>query len=191
MRISRRASAISPFYAMEYGRRAAELIADGHDVIRFNIGEPDFGAPPEFLAAARELCDGRPLPYTDALGLPALREAIARFYSEHFRCEVPARRVVVTSGASAALLMACAALVDPGDEVLIADPSYPCNRQFAESFGGAQRRFFLKKDIAGIHAFVHNHNADAGFCFPANDLPVERRCSAVFGQQGGVDIQAF
>ena len=139
MRISRRASAISPFYAMEYGRRAAELIADGHDVIRFNIGEPDFGAPPEFLAAARELCDGRPLPYTDALGLPALREAIARFYSEHFRCEVPARRVVVTSGASAALLMACAELVDPGDEVLIADPSYPCNRQFAESFGGTVR----------------------------------------------------
>ena len=78
-------------------------------------------------------------PHTDALGLPALREAIARFYSEHFRCEVPARRVVVTSGASAALLMACAALVDPGDEVLIADPSYPCNRQFAESFGGTVR----------------------------------------------------
>ena len=137
MRISRRAAAISPFYAMEYGRRAAELIADGHDVIRFNIGEPDFGAPPAFLAAARDLCDGRPLPYTDALGSPTLREAIARFYSDHFRCDVPARRVVVTSGASAALLMACAALVDPGDEVLIADPSYPCNRQFAESFGAA------------------------------------------------------
>ena len=139
MRISARAASISPFYAMEYGMRAAELIADGHDVIRLNIGEPDFGAPPRFLAAAQDLCDGRPLPYTGALGLRAVREAIAGFYSEHFRCEVPARRVVVTSGASAALLLACAALIDPGDEVLIADPSYPCNRQFAESFGATVR----------------------------------------------------
>ena len=132
MRISRRASAISPFYAMEYGRRAAELIADGHDVIPVQHRRTRLRAPPEFLAAARELCDGRPLPHR--------RPRVARVAGgnrpvlpERFRCEVPARRVVVTSGASAALLMACAALVDPGDEVLIADPSYPCNRQFAES----------------------------------------------------------
>lgn len=135
MRISRRAQRVAPFYAMEFAKKAAAIDAQGHDVVKLNIGEPDFGAPPAFLEAARELTDGRPLAYTPALGLPELREAIADFYSHHFRAEVTADRVAVTSGASAALLLACAALIDPGDGVLIGDPSYPCNRQFAESFG--------------------------------------------------------
>lgn len=83
----------------------------------------------------REAMDGRPLTYTAALGLPALRQAIAGFYADRHRVEVDPARVVVTAGASAALVLATAALVDPGDEVLIADPSYPCNRQIVESFG--------------------------------------------------------
>ncbi|MCF8587077.1 aminotransferase class I/II-fold pyridoxal phosphate-dependent enzyme [Gordonia liuliyuniae] len=139
MRFSRRAEAVSPFFAMEFGRRAAELEADGHHVVKLNIGEPDFGAPPAFLAAVRELSDGRPLAYTGALGLPDLRAAIARFSGEHFGAPVDPSRVVVTTGASAALLLACAALIDPGDEVLVGDPSYPCNRRFAESFGADVR----------------------------------------------------
>ncbi|NDZ94158.1 pyridoxal phosphate-dependent aminotransferase [Streptomyces sp. SID6673] len=139
MRISQRAEAVAPFYAMEFGKRAAELEAAGHDVIKLSIGEPDFGAPPAFLAAIRDLTDGRPLTYTGALGLPELRTAIAGFCGTRFGVDVDPRRVVVTSGASAALLLSCAALVDPGDEVLVADPSYPCNRQFAESFGAHVR----------------------------------------------------
>ncbi|MGC4933675.1 aminotransferase class I/II-fold pyridoxal phosphate-dependent enzyme [Gordonia sp. DT30] len=135
MQISRRAQRVAPFYAMEFAKKAGALDAAGHDVIRLNIGEPDFGAPPAFLAAARELTDGRPLAYTDALGTPALRTAIADFYATHFHAEVDPRQVAVTSGASAALLLTCAALIDPGDGVLVGDPSYPCNRQFAESFG--------------------------------------------------------
>ncbi|WLP89835.1 aminotransferase class I/II-fold pyridoxal phosphate-dependent enzyme [Gordonia sp. NB41Y] len=135
MQISRRAQRVAPFYAMEFAKKAGELEAQGHHVIRLNIGEPDFGAPPAFLEAARELTDGRPLTYTDALGTPELRAAIAEFYAAHFGARVTPAQVAVTSGASAALLLACAALVDPGDGVLIGDPSYPCNRQFAESFG--------------------------------------------------------
>lgn len=135
MRISQRAQAITPFYAMEFGKRAAELEARGHHVVKFNIGEPDFGAPPAFLAAIRDLTDGRALPYTGALGLPELRSAIAGFYRDRFGTDVDPARVAVTSGASAALLLTCAALIDPGDGVLVADPSYPCNRRFAESFG--------------------------------------------------------
>ncbi|MEO9329871.1 aminotransferase class I/II-fold pyridoxal phosphate-dependent enzyme [Gordonia aurantiaca] len=135
MKISRRAEQIAPFYAMEVARDAAELEAKGHHIVKLNIGEPDFGPPPEVLAAAREVSDGRPLAYTGALGLPELRSAIAEFYGTHFRAEVDPRRVAVTSGASAALLLACAALIDPGDGVLIGDPSYPCNRQFATAFG--------------------------------------------------------
>lgn len=135
MKISRRAEGIAPFYAMEFAKKAAELEAQGHAVVRLNIGEPDFGPPPAVLAAAREASDGRPLAYTGAIGLPELRTAIAEFYGQHFGASVDPSRVAVTSGASAALLMACAALVDPDDEVLIGDPSYPCNRQFAHAFG--------------------------------------------------------
>ncbi|MGV9711806.1 aminotransferase class I/II-fold pyridoxal phosphate-dependent enzyme [Gordonia sp. NPDC003424] len=139
MKISQRAEAVTPFYAMEFGKRAAELEADGHHVVKLSIGEPDFGAPPAFLAAVADLTDGRPLTYTGALGLPELRAAIADFTRDHFGAAVDPHRVVVTSGASAALLLCCAALIDPGDEVLVADPSYPCNRRFAESFGARVR----------------------------------------------------
>lgn len=139
MRFSQRAEAVAPFYAMEFGKRAAQLEAAGHHVVKLSIGEPDFGAPPAFLSAVRDLTDGRQLAYTAALGLPELRSAIAGFYSRHFGCEVDPDRVVVTSGASAALLLSCAALIDPGDEVLVADPSYPCNRRFAESYGARVR----------------------------------------------------
>jgi aspartate/methionine/tyrosine aminotransferase len=79
--------------------------------------------------------DGRPMPYTAALGLPELRQAIAGFYRQMHGLDIPASRIVVTAGASAALLLVTAALVDPGDEVIVGDPSYPCNRQFLGSFG--------------------------------------------------------
>jgi aspartate/methionine/tyrosine aminotransferase len=135
VRISERARAVAPFYAMEFGKHAAALEAQGHHVVKLSLGEPDFGAPPAVLDAMREAMDGRPLTYTAALGLPALRQAVARFYADRHGVEVDPARVVVTAGASAALLLAAAALVDPGDEVLIADPAYPCNRQIVESFG--------------------------------------------------------
>jgi aspartate/methionine/tyrosine aminotransferase len=154
MRFSRRAEAVTPFYAMEFGKHAAELEATGVHVVKLNIGEPDFGAPPAFLEAIRGLTDGRPLAYTGALGLPELRERIAQFSGAQFGAPIDARRVVVTTGASAALLLSCAALIDPGDEVLVGDPSYPCNRRFAESFGadvhllgtGPSSRFQLRPD---------------------------------------------
>jgi aspartate/methionine/tyrosine aminotransferase len=135
IRISQRAQGVAPFYAMEFGKQAAALEAQGHRVVKLSIGEPDFGAPPAVLDGMREAMDGRPMPYTAALGLPALRQAIARFYEEHHGVQVVPARVVVTAGASAGLVPAPAAHVDPGDEVLIADPSYPCNRQIVESFG--------------------------------------------------------
>lgn len=120
---------------MEIGKQAAALEAQGHRVIKLNIGEPDFGAPPAVIRAMRDLMDGRPMPYTAALGLPELRQAIAGFYRQMHGIDIPASRIVVTAGASAALLLVTAALVDPGDEVIVGDPSYPCNRQFLGSFG--------------------------------------------------------
>jgi len=139
MKVSQRAQAITPFLAMEFGKRAAELEAAGHRVIRLNLGEPDFGAPPAVRAALQQAAAQAALPYTGALGLPALREAIAGFYASAHGLSLEPGRIVVTAGASAALLLLTAALVDPGDEVLVGDPSYPCNRQFLSGFGADVR----------------------------------------------------
>lgn len=139
MKVSQRAQSITPFLAMEFGKHAAELEAAGHRVIKLNLGEPDFGAPPTVLAELQRVVSQCNLPYTGALGLPALREAIASFYQSQHGVHVGPERIVVTAGASAALLLVTAALVDPGDEVLVGDPSYPCNRQFLSGFGANVR----------------------------------------------------
>ncbi|MFF4657894.1 pyridoxal phosphate-dependent aminotransferase [Streptomyces sp. NPDC001381] len=174
MRISQRAQSIAPFYAMEFGKQAAALEAEGHHVVKLSLGEPDFGAPPAVLTAMRAAMDGRPLTYTAALGLPALRRAIAGFYGERHGVEVDPARVVVTAGASAALVLAAAALVDDGDEVLIADPSYPCNRQIMESFGArvtlvpttAASRFQL--DAASVGSYWTDRTRGVMVATPSN-----------------------
>ena len=100
------------------------------------IGEPDFPTAPADLRRRHARDRIRQAFYTPALGIPALRAAIARYYRERYGVEVPASRIVVTSGASGALLLAIGALIDPGDEVLMADPGYPCNRNFVRMMGG-------------------------------------------------------
>ncbi len=156
MKVSERAERVAPFYALTFGARAAALEADGHDVVRLSIGEPDVGAPPAVRAAMASAMDGRPLPYTHPTGLLELREAIAGFYRERHRVEVDPARIIVTSGASAALLLVLAATTDAGDDVVLADPSYPCNRQMVESLGArvavaattAASRYQLSADSA-------------------------------------------
>ena len=138
MHIAQRALDAEPFHALAFGQRAAALEAAGHHVVKLSIGEPDFGAPPAVREAMRDAMDGRPLPYTAALGLPALRDALSRFYREKHGVAVDPARIAITSGASAALLLVTAATTDPGDEVLLADPSYPCNRELVRSFGGGR-----------------------------------------------------
>ncbi|MGN6744429.1 MAG: aminotransferase class I/II-fold pyridoxal phosphate-dependent enzyme [Amnibacterium sp.] len=136
MHIARRARDAEPFHALAFGQRAADLEAAGHHVVKLSIGEPDFGAPPAVREAMREVMDGRALPYTPALGLLPLREALARFYRDKHGVVVEPARIAITSGGSAALLLVTAATTDPGDDVLLADPSYPCNRELVRSFGG-------------------------------------------------------
>ncbi|KAB7789722.1 aminotransferase [Bifidobacterium leontopitheci] len=154
-RMSRRALEIQPFRAMVFGERADEMIAGGISVIKLSLGEPDFGAPPAVRDAMREQYDGRALPYTAALGLPELRRAIADFYRERHQVDIDPHRIVITAGGSAALLLATALTVDPGDEVIVADPSYPCNRELIRSFEGkvvdvptsAATRFHLNREL--------------------------------------------
>jgi aspartate/methionine/tyrosine aminotransferase len=162
MRISRRAQAIEPFYVMEVAKQAAalarEVEASDRPMVFLNIGEPDFTAPPLVQeAAARAVRDGR-TQYTPATGLPLLRERISGWYADRFGVVVPASRIVVTAGASAALQLACLALIEAGDEILMPDPSYPCNRHFVSAAEGrsvllpttAAERFQLSADkVAG------------------------------------------
>lgn len=130
---------IEPFHVMEVQNRAQELEAGGRRIVHLEIGQPDFGAPPQVIEAAARAMRERTLGYTAALGLPELREAISGYYRRRYGLEVPAERIVVTSGASGAFLLALGALVDPGDEVLMPDPCYPCNRHFVRLFEGHAR----------------------------------------------------
>ncbi|MGE0498113.1 MAG: pyridoxal phosphate-dependent aminotransferase [Ramlibacter sp.] len=155
MRVSRRAQRIEPFYVMEVAKAAGvlarEVAHSDRPMIFLNIGEPDFTAPPLVQeAAARAVRDGT-TQYTQATGLEPLRERISAWYQTRFGVTVPARRIVVTAGASAALQLACLALIEAGDEILMPDPSYPCNRHFVSAADGqavlvpttAQERFQL------------------------------------------------
>ena len=137
--LAERMGRIRPFYVMDLLARARELESQGRDVVHMEIGEPDFVTPaPIVEAGKRALGEGR-THYTPALGLPALRRAISDDYKDRFEVAVGPERVAVTPGASGALHLVLAILVNPGDEVLMADPGYPCNRHFVELLGGVPR----------------------------------------------------
>ena len=137
--LAERMGRIRPFYVMDLLARARELETQGRDVVHMEIGEPDFvTAEPIVEAGKRALEEGR-THYTPALGLPALRRAISDDYEDRFGVAVGPERVAVTPGASGALHLVLAILVNPGDEVLMADPGYPCNRHFVELLGGVPR----------------------------------------------------
>lgn len=130
---------IEPFHVMEIGRRAAELEAGGRRIVHMEIGQPDFAAPAPVIEAAVAAMRSQPLGYTAALGIAPLREAIAGFYAERYGLDVAPERIIVTAGASGAFIVALGALVDPGDEWLMPDPCYPCNRHFVRLFEGVPK----------------------------------------------------
>ncbi|RUR28958.1 aminotransferase class I/II-fold pyridoxal phosphate-dependent enzyme [Vreelandella nanhaiensis] len=125
-----RVSHVAPFRVMHLLEMAQAREAAGHDVIHLEVGEPDFATPEPIIAAGQQALAFGKTRYTPAAGLPALREAIAGHYAEHFNAEVDPSRILVTPGASGALLLASQLLVESGDRVLMADPNYPCNRHF-------------------------------------------------------------
>ncbi|MGE8445600.1 MAG: pyridoxal phosphate-dependent aminotransferase [Comamonas sp.] len=158
MKIATRAERIEPFYVMEVAKAAqalaAQVAGSAEPMIFLNIGEPDFTAPALVQQAAdRAIREGR-TQYTPALGIEPLRQALSDWYQQRFGVDVPARRIVITAGASAALQLVCLSLINAGDEILMPDPSYPCNRHFVSAAEGravllpttAQERFQLSAD---------------------------------------------
>ena len=121
---------IEPFHVMDLLARARALEATGRDIVHMEIGEPDFITPAPIREAAKQALDAGKTHYTPAMGLPALREAISDFYQTECGISIAPERIIVTPGASGALLLALGVLVNPGEQVLMADPGYPCNRHF-------------------------------------------------------------
>ncbi|WP_415033699.1 pyridoxal phosphate-dependent aminotransferase [Azonexus sp.] len=131
-----RLSDIAPFHVVELLTRARQLEAAGRDIIHMEIGEPDFATPEPIADAAMAAIRAGKTQYTQALGLPELRQAISDFYRSRYGAEVPARRIAVTNGASGALNLAFACLANPGSEWLLTDPGYPCNRHILRCYEG-------------------------------------------------------
>ena len=203
--LSQRAQRIEPFYVMEMAKHAQEVARQSSasgaaPMIYLNIGEPDFSAPPLVQQAAERAIRAGRTQYTQAPGLPELREKISAWYASRFGVDVPARRIIITAGASAALQLACLALINPGDEVLMPDPSYPCNRHFVSAAEGkavlipssAAERFQLSADK--VQAAWGEHTRGVMLASPSNPTgtsiaPDElRRIHEVVRAKGGLTI---
>ncbi len=141
-----RAELIRPFYVMQIMARADRRPADAPEVVSMVVGEPDFPTPAPIIKAAQKALDDNRIRYTSALGLESLRQAIAQDYLDRDQLKIPAHRVAVTSGASAGLLLSLAAVLSPGDELLMTDPGYPCNRQFALAVGAVPKSLATSAD---------------------------------------------
>ncbi|VWX63506.1 Aminotransferase [Burkholderiales bacterium 8X] len=204
MRITARAERIEPFYVMEVAKAAArigrEVANTDRPMIYLNIGEPDFTAPPLVQEAAIRAVRAGATQYTPATGLDLLRERISAWYASRFGVDVPARRIVITAGASAALQLACLALIEAGDEMLLPDPSYACNRHFVTAADGkpvlvpttAAERFQLS--AAKVEAAWGERTRGVLLASPSNPTgtsiaPGElRRIHEVVSRRGGITL---
>lgn len=144
--LARRAKDIAPFHVMELLAKAKQLEAMGQTIIHMEVGEPDFPTAFPIIRAGQEALAQGYTGYSPALGLPALREAIAGHYRSRYAVDVDPSRIIVTCGASGALQLVLGALVDIGDEVLMTDPGYPCNRHFVRLFEGYARNVAVHRD---------------------------------------------
>jgi aspartate/methionine/tyrosine aminotransferase len=184
---------IAPFIVMDVLRAANERAAAGADVLHLEIGQPSTAAPAGVLAAAQAALAADPLGYTDALGLPRLRQAIAQHYAAAYGQGVDSARVVVTTGSSAGFILAFLAAFDPGDRVALAAPGYPAYRNILTALDlvpvelptGPAERFqptlgalrALGDGIAGL--IVASPANPTGTMLPADELAaIARHCTA-------------
>jgi len=136
---SKRSSQIQPFHVMRLLARAKELEAQGRDIVHMEVGEPDFITPQPVIDAAQAAIATGNMHYTPATGLPALKQKISEYYQQVYQVTVDPKRIVITPGSSGALLLSLACVVEPGKNILMADPGYPCNRNFSYFLNGEVR----------------------------------------------------
>ncbi|MEK9749750.1 MAG: aminotransferase class I/II-fold pyridoxal phosphate-dependent enzyme, partial [Pseudomonadales bacterium] len=135
MSFSNRSRSVLPFKAMQMMAAANALEEAGKRVIHLEVGQPDFSAPEYVRRKALEAIQAGRMGYSNAEGLPELREVIASFYQQRFGIEIPSRRVLITAGASGALALLIPLLTDPGEGWLLPDPGYPSYRHFVSAYG--------------------------------------------------------
>ena len=128
--VAKRTEDISSFIVMDVLERACEMEKCGQDIIHLEVGEPDFDTPACIKKALCRALDEGHTHYCHSLGLLELREAIAAYYRQTYRVAVDPERIIVTPGTSPAMFLLFAALLDPGDEVIISDPHYACYPNF-------------------------------------------------------------
>ncbi|TDP74959.1 pyridoxal phosphate-dependent aminotransferase [Roseateles toxinivorans] len=208
MKLASRLDHIEPFYVMECAKAAQEIARSaacdpaqgGRPMIYLNIGEPDFTAPPAVQAAAEACLTMGRTQYTSATGLLALREKLSAWYLLRFGLHIAPERIVITAGASAALQLTCLALFERGDQVLMPDPCYPCNRHFVAAADAeavllnatAEQRY--QPSAAQVEAAWNEHTRGVLLASPSNPTgtsiaPEEMRAMVeVVRKHGGVTI---
>lgn len=159
MKSAKRLKSIAPFHVMDLLAKAKQMQAEGRDIIHLEVGEPDFSSPKAAIDAGIEALKQGNTHYTAATGLPELRQVISDFYCARYNKQVDAEQIMITPGASGALQLISSLLVDVGENLLLTDPGYPCNRHFLANINGdgilvptqAQYGFHLTPELAKDH----------------------------------------
>ena len=195
-----RLSEIEPFHVVTLVTRAIELQSQGREIVNMVIGEPDFPTPPAIVQAGVDALQNRQIRYTPSLGSTELRAKLHDWYQSRYGVDVPESRIAVTSGSSAALLLTMGVLLSPGDEVMMADPSYPANRHFVRAMEGraqtipvdADTGYQLTAELIEKHwsprtvaVMVATPSNPTGTLIPPDEL---KRIHAVVQRKGGVLI---
>lgn len=165
---------VNPFKVMDVLERARLLESAGHSIVHLEVGEPDFTAHPLIVEAGVQAMRGGHTQYTPASGLPALRERIADFYRQHHGVQVDTSRIIVTPGASGALVLLSHLLLNPSDQVIMPDPAYPCNRNYVHLMGAdavliaPETPGLAAPTIAQLEAACNEHSKGLWLASPAN-----------------------
>src|SRR3954468_11245759 len=128
-------SDVPPFMVMDVMAAAARIEAAGGHVIHMEVGQPSAPAPKAAIAAAQIALTAGRIDYSSALGIPSLRERIARHYRDSYRCIVNAEQIVITTGSSGAFILTFLAMFEPGDRVAVTVPGYPPYRHILTALG--------------------------------------------------------
>lgn len=173
-KLAARVEQIAPFQVMAILARAKELALQGEDVIHLEIGEPDFVAIESVGQAGIQAIEEGKTGYTSATGLPELKSAISDYYASRYQATVSPARIIVTPGASGALLLMASLMVDVGEEVLMPDPCYPCNRHFLVQVGASAKLVEtdaskgFEMDLDGLSAHWSEKTSGLWLASPSN-----------------------
>ena len=126
---------INPFHVMDILARCKQMEAQGQDVVHMEIGEPDFSTPQPIIEKGISVLQQKNTRYTSAQGLYELRESISRYYEAKFSNQVGSEQIIITPGASGALQLVLASLLQEKQKLMLCDPTYPCNRNVSRLFG--------------------------------------------------------